>query len=76
MTAYRCPGGAGVRLDGGTNVGAEVLAHFDSMLVKLTCRGRDFAGFVAHHHDYASHRRRPDLCGDVLDHRRPRQGQQ
>ncbi|WP_131813582.1 biotin carboxylase N-terminal domain-containing protein, partial [Mycolicibacterium fortuitum] len=40
ITAYRSPGGAGVRLDGGTNVGAEVLAHFDSMLVKLTCRGR------------------------------------
>jgi pyruvate carboxylase len=42
ITAYRTPGGAGIRLDGGTNVGAEVSAHFDSMLVKLTCRGRDF----------------------------------
>jgi pyruvate carboxylase len=32
-----------VRLDGGTVfVGAEIGAHFDSMLVKLTCRGRDF----------------------------------
>ncbi|OBJ91521.1 pyruvate carboxylase, partial [Mycolicibacterium conceptionense] len=47
ITAYRSPGGAGVRLDGGTNVGAEVLAHFDSMLVKLTCRGRDFSTAVA-----------------------------
>ena len=46
ITAYRSPGGAGVRLDGGTNVGAEVSAHFDSMLVKLTCRGRDFATAV------------------------------
>jgi pyruvate carboxylase len=42
ITAYRSPGGAGVRLDGGTNLGAEVSAYFDSMLVKLTCRGRDF----------------------------------
>lgn len=42
ISAYRTPGGAGVRLDGGTILGAEVSAHFDSMLVKLTCRGRDF----------------------------------
>ncbi|MBA4021991.1 MAG: pyruvate carboxylase, partial [Gordonia sp.] len=42
ITAYRTPGGAGVRLDGGATLGAEVSAHFDSMLVKLTCRGRDF----------------------------------
>ena len=46
ITAYRTPGGAGIRLDGGTNLGAEVSAHFDSMLVKLTCRGRDFATAV------------------------------
>ena len=40
---YRSPGGPGVRLDGGTtHTGAEVSAHFDSMLVKLTCRGRTF----------------------------------
>jgi len=40
---YRSPGGPGVRLDGGTtHTGAEVSAHFDSMLVKLTCRGRNF----------------------------------
>ena len=33
----------GVRLDGGTTyTGAEVSAHFDSMLTKLTCRGRTF----------------------------------
>lgn len=47
ITAYRTPGGAGVRLDGGTHLGAEVSAHFDSMLVKLTCRGKDFATAVA-----------------------------
>ena len=43
ITGYRSPGGAGIRLDGGTNLGAEIGAHFDSMLVKLTCRGRDFS---------------------------------
>jgi len=43
ITVYRSAGGSGVRLDGGTVfVGAEVSAHFDSMLVKLTCRGRTF----------------------------------
>jgi pyruvate carboxylase len=47
ISAYRSPGGAGIRLDGSTNLGAEISAHFDSMLVKLTCRGRDFPGAVA-----------------------------
>ncbi|MBM7815387.1 pyruvate carboxylase [Brevibacterium paucivorans] len=43
ITAYRSAGGAGVRLDGGTvYAGAEVSAHFDSMLVKCTTRGRTF----------------------------------
>jgi pyruvate carboxylase len=47
ITAYRSPGGSGIRLDGGTtHVGAQISAHFDSMLVKLTCRGRDFATAV------------------------------
>ncbi|GAA1653220.1 pyruvate carboxylase [Mycolicibacterium murale] len=46
ITAYRSPGGAGIRLDGGTLLGAEVSAHFDSMLVKLSCRGRDFGTAV------------------------------
>ncbi len=47
ITTYRSPGGAGVRLDGGTTyTGAEVSGHFDSMLAKLTCRGRDFATAV------------------------------
>ncbi|PXW35984.1 UNVERIFIED_CONTAM: pyruvate carboxylase [Williamsia faeni] len=43
VTAYRTPGGSGVRLDGSVGLGSEVGSHFDSMLVKLTCRGRDFA---------------------------------
>jgi pyruvate carboxylase len=43
ISAYRSPGGSGIRLDGGTvHSGAAISAHFDSMLVKLTCRGRDF----------------------------------
>ena len=43
ITTYRSPGGGGVRLDGGTTyTGAEISAHFDSMLTKLTCRGRTF----------------------------------
>ncbi|MPZ94453.1 MAG: pyruvate carboxylase [Propionibacteriales bacterium] len=47
ITTYRSPGGAGVRLDGGTTyTGAEISAHFDSMLAKLTCRGRDFGTAV------------------------------
>jgi pyruvate carboxylase len=47
ITTYRSPGGAGVRLDGGTTyTGAEVSAHFDSMLTKLTCRARTFGDAV------------------------------
>ncbi|HWE89345.1 MAG TPA: pyruvate carboxylase [Pseudonocardiaceae bacterium] len=43
ISAYRSAGGAGIRLDGGTaSAGTTISAHFDSMLVKLTCRGRDF----------------------------------
>jgi pyruvate carboxylase len=47
ITGYRSAGGAGIRLDGAANLGAEISAHFDSMLVKLTCRGRDFSAAVA-----------------------------
>ena len=46
ITAYRSPGGAGVRLDGGTALGAEIEAHFDSLLVKLTCRGPDLPAAI------------------------------
>lgn len=47
LTTYRSPGGAGIRLDGGTiNPGAQISPHFDSMLAKLTCRGRDFQAAV------------------------------
>ena len=48
ITTYRSPGGAGIRLDGGTTAaGSQVSPHFDSMLAKLTCRGRDFGAAVA-----------------------------
>ena len=48
ITGYRSAGGAGVRLDGGTVYsGAEISPHFDSMLVKLSCRGRDYPAAVA-----------------------------
>ena len=42
ITGYRSPGGAGVRLDGSVAVGTEITPNFDSLLVKMTCRGRDF----------------------------------
>ncbi|GAA1395477.1 pyruvate carboxylase [Luteococcus peritonei] len=43
ITAYRSASGAGIRLDGGTvATGVEISGHFDSMLVKMTARGRDF----------------------------------
>ena len=42
ISTYRSPGGPGVRIDGGTTyTGAEISAHFDSLLSKLTCRGSD-----------------------------------
>ena len=48
ITTYRSPGGGGVRLDGGTiNPGTQISPHFDSMLVKMTCRGRDFPAAIA-----------------------------
>ena len=47
LTTYRSPGGAGIRLDGGTvAAGAQISPYFDSMLVKMTCRGRDFGAAV------------------------------
>ena len=47
ITTYRSPGGAGIRLDGGTvSTGAEISPHFDSMLVKLISRGKDFSAAV------------------------------
>jgi len=48
ITTYRSPGGAGIRLDGGTvAAGVQVSPHFDSMLVKLIARGRTWDMAVA-----------------------------
>ena len=48
ITTYRSPGGGGIRLDGGTiNPGTQISPHFDSMLVKMTCRGRDLPAAIA-----------------------------
>jgi pyruvate carboxylase len=48
ISTYRSPGGGGIRLDGGTVAsGAQISPHFDSMLAKLTCRGRDFPAAVS-----------------------------
>ncbi|QDZ13662.1 pyruvate carboxylase [Humibacter ginsenosidimutans] len=47
ITTYRSPGGGGIRLDGGTTAaGAQISPHFDSMLAKLTCRGRDYGAAI------------------------------
>ena len=44
ITAYRSPGGHGIRLDAGSaHVGAEVSPYFDSLLTKLTARGPTLA---------------------------------
>ncbi|HET9127207.1 MAG TPA: pyruvate carboxylase, partial [Propionibacteriaceae bacterium] len=48
ITGYRSASGAGIRLDGGTvATGVEISPHFDSLLVKLTARGRDFPTAIA-----------------------------
>jgi pyruvate carboxylase len=48
VNTYRSPGGAGIRLDGGTvHAGAAISPHFDSMLVKLIARGASFPTAVA-----------------------------
>ena len=47
ISAYRSPGGSGIRLDGGTAfAGTELSAHFGAVRLKLTCRGRDFSTAV------------------------------
>mmetsp|Transcript_27434 Transcript_27434/g.89803 ORF Transcript_27434/g.89803 Transcript_27434/m.89803 type:complete len:1207 (+) Transcript_27434:1-3621(+) len=42
IESYRVPGGMGIRLDGGSAVGATISPHYDSLLVKLVARGSDF----------------------------------
>jgi len=53
ISVYRSPGGAGIRLDGGSAyAGAEISPYFDSLLVKLTARGPDLPS-AAHRADRA-----------------------
>lgn len=40
VTAYYSPGGIGVRIDGNVYVGYTIPTYYDSMLAKLTVRGR------------------------------------
>jgi len=48
LSAYRAPGGAGIRLDeGSAYVGAEISPYFDPLLLKVTARGPDLATAVA-----------------------------
>ena len=46
LTAYRSPGGPGVRLDGALASGNTVSRHYDSLLVKVICTAPTFAGAV------------------------------
>ena len=51
ISAYRAPGGAGIRLDeGSAYVGAEVSPYYDSLLLKVTARAHDFPTAIARAH--------------------------
>jgi acetyl-CoA carboxylase biotin carboxylase subunit len=41
LTAYRAPEGPGVRVDSGVRAGSVVPVHYDALLAKLICWGRD-----------------------------------
>jgi pyruvate carboxylase len=48
ISAYRAPGGAGIRLDEGTAyVGAEISPYYDPLLLKVTARGENFHSAIA-----------------------------
>ncbi|KAK9800249.1 hypothetical protein WJX73_006193 [Symbiochloris irregularis] len=46
ITAYRSPGGPGIRLDGAMTAGNTVSRHYDSLLVKVISHGSTFTGAV------------------------------
>ena len=46
ILAYRPATGPGVRLDGCVYQGVEITPYFDSLIEKITCRGRDFPTVV------------------------------
>jgi pyruvate carboxylase len=51
ISAYRTPGGAGIRIDeGSAYVGAEITPYYDSLLLKVTARAADMATAIARAH--------------------------
>ena len=46
VEVYRPPGGMGVRLDGEVVVGSRVSPNYDSLLVKLTCKEKNFSSVI------------------------------
>ena len=46
VEVYRPPGGMGVRLDGEVVVGSRVSPNYDSLLVKLTCKEKNFMSVI------------------------------
>jgi pyruvate carboxylase len=46
VEVYRPPGGMGVRLDGEVVVGSRVSPNYDSLLVKLTCKEKNFPSVI------------------------------
>ncbi len=47
IVGYRVPAGPGTRLDSGVSAGSVVPAHYDPMIAKLVCWGRDRTEAVA-----------------------------
>ncbi len=51
ISAYRTPGGAGIRIDeGSAYVGAEITPYYDSLLLKVTARAADMPTAIARAH--------------------------
>jgi acetyl-CoA/propionyl-CoA carboxylase biotin carboxyl carrier protein len=47
ITAYKEPGGVGIRVDGAVEAGAAISPRYDSMIAKLIARGADRAEAIA-----------------------------
>ena len=47
ITAYKEPGGGGIRIDGAAEAGATISPRYDSMIAKLIARGADRAEAIA-----------------------------
>ena len=46
VEVYRPPGGMGVRLDGEVVVGSRISPNYDSLLVKLTCKEKNYSAVI------------------------------